>query len=83
MNIGIGQSLRLSRVPRRESARHCRAIPTRRLAGVRGVSEQPAQQARWFGMPNVIAVPCDVTDPEQVVAAASTVEGTLTASSTS
>jgi len=32
-------------------------------------------RTRWFGMPNVIAVPCDVTDPDQVVAAASTVGG--------
>src|ERR1700736_1708949 len=30
-------------------------------------------RTRWFGMPNVIAVPCGVTDPDQVVAAASTV----------
>ena len=37
-----------------------------------GYRSSPPQQARWFGMPNVIAVPCDVTDPEQVVAAAST-----------
>jgi NAD(P)-dependent dehydrogenase (short-subunit alcohol dehydrogenase family) len=33
----------------------------------------PPHQARWFGMANVIAVPCDVTDPDQVVAAASTI----------
>jgi NAD(P)-dependent dehydrogenase (short-subunit alcohol dehydrogenase family) len=26
-------------------------------------------------MPNVIAVPCDVTDPDQVLAAASTIGG--------
>jgi NAD(P)-dependent dehydrogenase (short-subunit alcohol dehydrogenase family) len=35
----------------------------------------PPDRTRWFGMPNVIAVPCDVTDPDQVVAAASTVGG--------
>jgi NAD(P)-dependent dehydrogenase (short-subunit alcohol dehydrogenase family) len=39
-----------------------------------GYRSSPPDRARWFGMPNVIAVPCDVTDPEQVVAAASTVE---------
>jgi NAD(P)-dependent dehydrogenase (short-subunit alcohol dehydrogenase family) len=32
-------------------------------------------RTRWFGLPNVIAVRCDVTDPDQVVAAASTVAG--------
>src|ERR1700737_771928 len=37
-------------------------------------NSSPAR-TRWFGMPNVIAVPCDVTDPDQVVAAASTVGG--------
>ena len=42
----------------------------------------PPDRTRWFGMPNVIAVPCDVTDPDQVLAAASTVEGTLAARST-
>ena len=30
-------------------------------------------QARWFGMPNVNALPCDVTDGDQVVAAANSV----------
>ena len=35
----------------------------------------PPDRTRWFGMPNVIAVPCDVTDPDQVLAAASTVGG--------
>lgn len=30
-------------------------------------------RARWFGKSNVIAVPCDVTDHDQVLAAASTV----------
>lgn len=39
-----------------------------------GYRSSPPQQARWFGKPNVIAVPCDVTDPDQVAAAASTVE---------
>ena len=38
-----------------------------------GYRTRPPDQAFWFGMPNVIAVPCDVTDPDQVVAAASTV----------
>jgi 3-oxoacyl-[acyl-carrier protein] reductase len=38
-----------------------------------GYRHGPPDQARWFGIPNVIAVPCDVTDPEQVVAAASTI----------
>jgi NAD(P)-dependent dehydrogenase (short-subunit alcohol dehydrogenase family) len=33
----------------------------------------PPDQARWFGKSNVIAVPCDVTDHDQVLAAASTV----------
>jgi NAD(P)-dependent dehydrogenase (short-subunit alcohol dehydrogenase family) len=31
--------------------------------------------ARWFGMANVIAVPCDVTNPDQVLAAATTIAG--------
>ena len=35
----------------------------------------PPDRTRWFGMPNVIAVPCDVTDPDQVLAAARTVGG--------
>ena len=34
------------------------------LAGYR---DSPPDQARWFGRPNVIAVPCDVTDPDQVL----------------
>jgi NAD(P)-dependent dehydrogenase (short-subunit alcohol dehydrogenase family) len=38
-----------------------------------GYRNSPPDQARWFGLPNVIAVRCDVTDPDQVVAAASTV----------
>ena len=42
------------------------------LAGYRNSSPD---RTRWFGMPNVIAVPCDVTEPDQVVAAASTVGG--------
>jgi NAD(P)-dependent dehydrogenase (short-subunit alcohol dehydrogenase family) len=41
----------------------------------------PPDQSRWFGMPNVLAVPCDVTDADQVLAAANTVadrnDGTL------
>jgi NAD(P)-dependent dehydrogenase (short-subunit alcohol dehydrogenase family) len=39
-----------------------------------GYRNSPHDQARWFGLPNVNAVPCDVTDPDQVVAAANTVE---------
>ena len=39
-----------------------------------GYRRRPPRKARWFGMPNVLAVPCDVTDPEQVAAAASTVD---------
>jgi NAD(P)-dependent dehydrogenase (short-subunit alcohol dehydrogenase family) len=35
--------------------------------------DSPPDQARWFGKSNVIAVPCDVTDPDQVLAAARTV----------
>jgi NAD(P)-dependent dehydrogenase (short-subunit alcohol dehydrogenase family) len=38
-----------------------------------GYRSSPPNKARWFGMPNVITVPCDVTDPEQVVAAATTI----------
>ncbi len=38
-----------------------------------GYRTSPPEQARWFGMPNIIAVPCDVTDPDEVVAAASTI----------
>ena len=53
----------------------CRATPTRRLAGVREYRNSPPDRTRWFGMPNVIAVPCDVTDPDQVLAAARTVGG--------
>lgn len=34
---------------------------------------RPPEQARWFGKPNVIAVACDVTDHEQILAAANTV----------
>jgi NAD(P)-dependent dehydrogenase (short-subunit alcohol dehydrogenase family) len=40
-----------------------------------GYRSSPPDQARWFGLPNVVSVPCDVTDPDQVVAAASTVGG--------
>jgi NAD(P)-dependent dehydrogenase (short-subunit alcohol dehydrogenase family) len=35
--------------------------------------DSPPDSARWFGESNVIAVPCDVTDHDQVLAAASTV----------
>jgi NAD(P)-dependent dehydrogenase (short-subunit alcohol dehydrogenase family) len=38
-----------------------------------GYRNSSPDQARWFGMPNVIAVPCDVTDPDQVLAAVRTV----------
>lgn len=38
-----------------------------------GYRERPPDQARWFGLPNVVAVPCDVTDADQVAAAAGTV----------
>ena len=38
-----------------------------------GYRNSPPDRTRWFGMPNVIAAPCDVTDPDQVLAAASTV----------
>ena len=38
-----------------------------------GYRDRPPDQARWFGTPNVIAVPCDVTDPDQVVGASTTV----------
>ena len=40
-----------------------------------GYRNSPPDQARWFDMPNVIAVPCDVADPDQIVAAANTVGG--------
>jgi NAD(P)-dependent dehydrogenase (short-subunit alcohol dehydrogenase family) len=39
-----------------------------------GYRNSPPDRARWFGLPNVYAVPCDVTEPDQVVAAASTIE---------
>jgi NAD(P)-dependent dehydrogenase (short-subunit alcohol dehydrogenase family) len=46
-----------------------------------GYRSSPPDQARWFGMPNVHAVPCDVTDGDQVAAAANSVgertDGTL------
>lgn len=38
-----------------------------------GHRNSPPERARWFRMPNIIAVPCDVTDPAQVQAAATTV----------
>jgi NAD(P)-dependent dehydrogenase (short-subunit alcohol dehydrogenase family) len=38
-----------------------------------GYRNNPPDQARWFGMPNVNALPCDVTDSDQVVAAANSV----------
>jgi NAD(P)-dependent dehydrogenase (short-subunit alcohol dehydrogenase family) len=40
-----------------------------------GYRNSPPDQVRWFGMANVIAVPCDVTDPDKVLAAASTIGG--------
>jgi NAD(P)-dependent dehydrogenase (short-subunit alcohol dehydrogenase family) len=40
-----------------------------------GYRNNPPDQTRWFGAANVIAVPCDVTDPDQVRAAASTIAG--------
>jgi NAD(P)-dependent dehydrogenase (short-subunit alcohol dehydrogenase family) len=40
-----------------------------------GYRSSSPDRTRWFGMPNVIAVPCDVTDPDQVLAIASTVGG--------
>ncbi|OBK76595.1 SDR family NAD(P)-dependent oxidoreductase [Mycobacterium sp. 1164985.4] len=38
-----------------------------------GYRKSPPDQTRWFGMANVIPVPCDVTDSEQVQMAARTV----------
>ena len=71
MENGIGQSAFVT-VPRRASARR---LPCDSNAKVGRLSAEyrssPPHQARWFGMANVLAVPCDVTDPEQVVAAAS------------
>jgi NAD(P)-dependent dehydrogenase (short-subunit alcohol dehydrogenase family) len=40
-----------------------------------GYRNSPPDRTRWFGLPRVIAVPCDVTDPDQVLAAAGTVGG--------
>ncbi|HEY7051221.1 MAG TPA: SDR family NAD(P)-dependent oxidoreductase [Mycobacterium sp.] len=40
-----------------------------------GYRNSPLDQARWFGLPNVTAVACDVTDADQVAAAARTIEG--------
>ncbi len=40
-----------------------------------GYRNNPPEKARWFGVANVIAVPCDVTDPDQVRASASTIAG--------
>jgi NAD(P)-dependent dehydrogenase (short-subunit alcohol dehydrogenase family) len=40
-----------------------------------GYRNNPPDQTGWFGMTNVIAVPCDVTDPNQVHVAASTISG--------
>ena len=37
-----------------------------------GYRSSPPEKARWFGKPNVVAVPCDVTDPDQLRAAATT-----------
>lgn len=39
-----------------------------------GYRNSPPDQARWFGLPNVTAVACDVTDADQVAAAARTIE---------
>jgi NAD(P)-dependent dehydrogenase (short-subunit alcohol dehydrogenase family) len=39
-----------------------------------GYRNSPPDQARWFGLPNVTAVACDVTDADQVTAAARTIE---------
>lgn len=35
----------------------------------------PPERSRWFGKPNVCAVRCDVTSPDQVLAAADTIAG--------
>ena len=40
-----------------------------------GYRNNPPDQARWFGMVNVIAVHCDVTDSDQVEVAARTISG--------
>jgi len=37
-----------------------------------GYRSSPPEKARWFVKPNVVAVPCDVTDPDQLRAAATT-----------
>jgi NAD(P)-dependent dehydrogenase (short-subunit alcohol dehydrogenase family) len=46
-----------------------------------GFRRAAPELARWHGLPDVTTVPCDVTDPEQVLAAAKTVgahtDGTL------
>jgi NAD(P)-dependent dehydrogenase (short-subunit alcohol dehydrogenase family) len=47
-----------------------------------GYRNSSPDRTRWFGMPNVIAVPCDVTDPDQVLAQRARSEGTLAARST-
>jgi NAD(P)-dependent dehydrogenase (short-subunit alcohol dehydrogenase family) len=39
-----------------------------------GCHSSPPDRARWFGMPGVTVVPCDVTDPDQVLAAAKTIQ---------
>jgi NAD(P)-dependent dehydrogenase (short-subunit alcohol dehydrogenase family) len=39
-----------------------------------GYRNSPPDQARWFGLPNVTALACDVTDADQVAAAARTIE---------
>ena len=38
-----------------------------------GYRDAAPEQARWHHLPNVVTVPCDVTDPDQVATAASTV----------
>jgi 1-acylglycerone phosphate reductase len=35
--------------------------------------DSPPEETRWFGKPNIAAVPCDVTETDQVAAAATTV----------
>jgi NAD(P)-dependent dehydrogenase (short-subunit alcohol dehydrogenase family) len=40
-----------------------------------GYRHAAPKQARWHGLPNVTAVPCDVTDPDQVLSAARTISG--------
>lgn len=74
MNIGIGQSAFVTGAATGIGEALVVRLQREGWQVFAGYRSSPPQQARWFGMPNVIAVPCDVTDPEQVVAAASTVE---------